>query len=238
MSLREAGIPFEIVPGVTAGLGVTAYAGIPVTHRGAASAVAFVTGHGDPESDPGHEPARLVGPGPVPGHAGRLHGRDSSRGDLPHLDATGKPGDTPAAVIEAGTSPRSAPRSAPWRPSPRSRCARACGPLLSWSSARSSACGTELDWFERLPLFGQRIVVTRPREEAVARGGRCSKPWVPRCCWRRRSKSGPITDPAPLDAAIDRLDDYDWLVFTSANGVRFFLGGSKSEAATCGPWAI
>ena len=49
-SLQQAGVPFEIVPGVTAGLGVTAYAGIPVTHREAASAVAFVTGHGDPES--------------------------------------------------------------------------------------------------------------------------------------------------------------------------------------------
>ena len=56
-SLQQAGIPFEIVPGVTAGLGVTAYAGIPVTHREASSAVAFVTGHGDPECDPG--PGRL-----------------------------------------------------------------------------------------------------------------------------------------------------------------------------------
>ena len=75
-ALRSArrGIPFEIVPGVTAGVGVTAYAGIPVTHRGAASAVAFVTGHDDPESDPGQQPARLGGPGAVPGYAGRLHG--------------------------------------------------------------------------------------------------------------------------------------------------------------------
>jgi uroporphyrinogen III methyltransferase/synthase len=54
LSLVEAGVAFEIVPGVTAGVGVTAYAGIPITHRATASAVAFVTGHGDPESEPGH----------------------------------------------------------------------------------------------------------------------------------------------------------------------------------------
>ena len=56
LSLSAAGIPFEIVPGVTAGVGVTAYAGIPVTHRGASSAVAFVTGHNDPEAGPERNP--------------------------------------------------------------------------------------------------------------------------------------------------------------------------------------
>ncbi len=88
-SLEQAGIPFEIVPGVTAGLGVTAYAGIPVTHREASSAVAFVTGHGDPEGDPG--PGRLDWSAlAVPRDARCLHGGYPSRSHLPHLDETGQ----------------------------------------------------------------------------------------------------------------------------------------------------
>ena len=104
--LRQAGIPFEIVPGVTAGLGVTAYAGIPVTHREAASAVAFVTGHGDPESEPGH--SRLD----WSALAALSRVRSSStweslisRRFVARLIRTGKTGDTPAAVIESGTLP-------------------------------------------------------------------------------------------------------------------------------------
>ena len=167
-SLQEAGIPFEIVPGVTAGLGVTAYAGIPVTHRDASSAVAFVTGHDDPESD--RQPARLDWsalarfPGTLVVYMGVTHLAAICRTLIKH----GKAVDTPAAVIESGTSRSPAylgrQRS---RPSRRSVFARACAPLLSWSSARWSSFGTKLEWFEHLPLFGQRVAITRPRQDAL-----------------------------------------------------------------------
>ena len=188
LCLREAGIPFEIVPGVTAGLGVTAYAGIPVTHRGAASAVAFVTGHGDPETDPARR-LDWSALAQLSGYARRLHGSHSSRGDLSHAHAAGKTGDTPAAVIEAGTLPSQrtqvgtlatiagAPRSCWFAPA-----------LLFWSSDRSSSCGTKLEWFERLPLFGQRIVDHPSARGSGSSVGPLSRRWVPKCCWRRRSK--------------------------------------------------
>ena len=104
-SLHQAGVPFEIVPGVTAGVGVTAYAGIPVTHRDASSAVAFVTGHGDPESEPGQSrldwSALARFPGTLVVYMGVTHLAAICR----TLMRQGKPGDTPAAVIESGTLP-------------------------------------------------------------------------------------------------------------------------------------
>ena len=98
-----AGIPFEIVPGVTAGVGVTAYAGIPVTHRAAASAVAFVTGHGDPEAEPAHSRLDWAALAGFPGTLVIYMGVTYLAAICRTLLKLGKPGDTPAAVIEWGT---------------------------------------------------------------------------------------------------------------------------------------
>ncbi len=80
----------------------------------------------------------------------------------------------------------------------------------------------QLAWFERLPLFGQRIVVTRPRDEGI-RSAVALESLGANVLLAPTIEVRPISDPAPLDAAIDRLGGYEWLVFTSANGVRFFL---------------
>ena len=222
LALAAGGIPFEVIPGVTAGVGVTAYAGIPITHRAAASAVAFVTGHGDPESVADENrldwPALARFPGTLVIYMGVTHLAAICR----TLLKLGKPGDTPVAVIESGTLPwqqtlagtlatiAPAANRAPVRP-----------PALLVIGA-VAGLRAELNWFERLPLFGQRIVVTRPRAEgsraAVALEAKGAEVLLAPTVGVR-----PISDPAPLDAAIDRLASFDWLVFTSANGVRFFL---------------
>jgi uroporphyrinogen III methyltransferase / synthase len=80
----------------------------------------------------------------------------------------------------------------------------------------------ELQWFEQLPLFGQRIVVTRPHDEGV-RTAPALESLGAEVLLAPTVAIKPINDPSPLDAAIDRLPSYDWLVFTSANGVRFFM---------------
>ena len=170
------------------------------------------------------EPAGLGGTGAVSGHAGRVHGGHSSRGDLSYVDAPGQAG-RHAGRRHRSRDPRLAAHRGRHLGDDRADRAQAaaCIPLLSWSSAPSSPCGNELAWYERLPLFGQtdrdhasrarKRAARRPRLEALG----AEVLLAPTVGVR------PITDPGPLDAAIDRLADYDWLVFTSANGVRFFL---------------
>ena len=183
----QAGIPFEIVPGVTAGLGVTAYAGIPVTHREASSAVAFVTGHGDPECEPGQSrldwSALARFPGTLVVYMGVTHLAAICR----TLMRLGKPGDTPAAVIESGTLPSQRTQVGTLETiahiAPRAGV-RPPALLVVGSVVELRA---KLEWFERLPLFGQRIVITRPRRTHFERRP-LSRRWEPKCSWRRRSK--------------------------------------------------
>ncbi len=228
LSLRAAAIPFEIVPGVTAGVGVTAYAGIAVTHRAAASAVAFVTGHGDPEADAGHNrldwPALSRFPGTLVVYMGVTHLAAICR----TLLRLGKPPDTPAAVIEAGTLSSQRTEVATLetiaqvagRAGVRPPALLVVGPVVSLRE--------DLAWFEQLPLFGQRIVVTRPRDEG-ARSAAMLEALGAEVLLAPTVEVRPITDREPLDSAIARLADYQWLVFTSANGVRFFVQELESR---------
>ena len=221
---------FEVVPGVTAGVGVPAYAGIPVTHRATASAVAFVTGHGDPEAGDG-------GAGAEGGSITRWTGRPSP--DFPGtlvvymgvthlaaigrtLDPEGKSAETPAAVIESGTLPsQRVVEGSLGTIADRARAAddpSPCPPRCR--HGRRTAVGAR--WFESLPLFGQRIVITRPADEAVSSAS-VLEALGAEVLVAPMVRILPLTDFGPLDQAIDHLAEYDWLVFTSSNGVRFFL---------------
>ncbi|APW59539.1 uroporphyrinogen-III C-methyltransferase [Paludisphaera borealis] len=220
--LRRHGIPFEIVPGVTAGVGATAYAGIPVTCRGAASAVAFVTGHSDPEASAGRSgvdwPALARFPGTLVVYMG-----------VTHLDAIcrtlireGKPSGTPAAIVESGSLPSQRVVAGTLESITSLARERHVRPPALLVVGEVVARRGELEWFESLPLFGQRIVVTRPRDEA-ARSASALEALGAEVVVAPTVEIRQIADSGPLDAAIDRLGDYDWLVFTSVNGVRSFL---------------
>jgi uroporphyrinogen III methyltransferase / synthase len=219
--LRRHGIPYEIVPGVTAGVGATAYAGIPVTCRGVASAVAFVTGHGDPES------------------TSRSHLDWSSLARFPgtlvvymgvtRLDAIcrtlireGKDPGTPAATVESGSLPAQRVVSGTLESIAGLARARRVRPPALLVVGDVVARREGLRWFESLPLFGQRIVVTRPQDEA-GRSAAAIEALGAEVVLAPTVEIRPIADTGPLDAAIDRLSHYDWLVFTSVNGVRSFL---------------
>ena len=216
LALVEAGLPFEVVPGVTAGIGGSAYAGIPVTHRAVATSVAFVTGHEDPtKAESGIHWAGLatgtdtvvfyMGVGNLPLIAGRL---------IEH----GRPADTPAAVIERGTRPEQRVVTAPLSElAARVEEAGLQAPALILVG-EVAGLREELRWFDNRPLFGRRVLVTRTREQASSLSESL-----------RRLGAAPVEVPVievqgldtygALDEALARVEAFDWLVFTSANGV-------------------
>ncbi len=217
--LRDLGIPFEVVPGVTSGLGATAYAGIAVTHRKSASAVAFVTGHDDPNNV-----GRLDWPALArfPGTLVIYMGVTRLRYICETLIAGGKPDSTPAAMVEAGTLPRQKTVEATLATLPDKALAEKVGFPALLVIGDVVARRARLGWFESLPLFGQRVVMTRPVESADDSARRLESLGA-EVLIAPTVEIRPTLDPGPLDGALDRLGSFDWIVFTSGNGVRHFL---------------
>jgi uroporphyrinogen III methyltransferase/synthase len=225
-------VPFQIVPGVTAGVGVTAYAGIPATHRELSSAVAFVTGHGDPETDA--EPSSstsTAATGPridwealarFPGTLVIYMGVTRVAAICRTLILKGKSEETPAAVIESGTRPSQHVVEGTLETIAEQAQAQGIAPPALLVVGQVVRRRRGISWFESLPLFGQRIVVTRPAAEA-GRAAAMLEALGAEVLLAPTVEIRPIADPGPLDAAISRLGEYDWIVFTSGNGVRFFL---------------
>ena len=217
--LRAQGIPFVVVPGVTAGVGATAYAGMPVTHRGASSAVAFVTGHNDPEADDRLDWRALAAfPGTLVVYMGVTRLAALCRVLIRH----GKPAETPAAMVQWGTLPRQRTVLATLADLPGRAVDAGLGAPALLVVGEVVQRRSSLAWFEGRPLFGRRIVVTRPEGESDTSAALLEELGAevlvaPTVVIR------PIDDPGPLDRAIGRLDEFDWLVFTSSNGVTHFL---------------
>jgi uroporphyrinogen III methyltransferase/synthase len=219
-ALTAAGIPYQIVPGVTAALAAGSYAGIPITHRDQASAVALVTGQeGEGKEQTGLDYAALA---TFPGTLVFYMGVTTAPEWTAALIAAGKPSDTPAALVRRCT----------WPDQRTIRCTLAEVPArVKSEKLRPPAIvivGDVADlapaesWFTARPLFGTRVLVTRPREQAEGLlgpledlGGGCLiQPVI---------EISPPPDWGPVDSSLRRLDQFDWLVFSSANGVRHLL---------------
>lgn len=218
--LIDAGIAFEVVPGVTSAVAAPAYAGIPLTHRKFTSTVAFVTGHEDPQKESSNIDwhALASGIGTLVFFMGVKNLKHITARLMQHDMAPEKP----VALVGWGTTPRQ----------------QTVTGTLETINAEAEKAGMKppalivvgdvvglrerMKWFEKRPLLGKQIVVTRARKQASgflkmlsAAGAECLE------C--------PTIDVVPppswdaLDRSIRRLSDYDWLIFTSVNGVSFFF---------------
>jgi uroporphyrinogen III methyltransferase / synthase len=213
-ALADAGIPFEVVPGVTAPLGIAAYTGVPLTHRDHTSVVTFVTGHDVAQIDwdkIGHAETLVVFMGLTT--FGQIASEIVRRGRSP---------DTPAIAVRWGTRPDQQTVTGTLSTLPRLIEQSGLKPPATIIVGEVVRLRDKLNWYERLPLFGKCIVVTRAREQAEALGGRL-RALGANVIEMPTIEIAPAADYNPLDRAITELQAYDWLIFTSANGVRYFM---------------
>lgn len=223
----EAGIPFEVVPGVTSAIAAPAYAGIPVSHRNYASAIAIITGHrrdeaGTTTTDEKIQPPALMPPPhnpTAPWTLIYLMGVENLPQIIECVKSAGYPAQTAAALIQWGT---------------RTNQQVAVGPLdriyeIAQDAGIQSPAITvigevvqlrqTLRWFDNRPLFGKRILITRTREQASELSLRLrllsaepiEYPMI---------KIQPLQSDGSLESALKNLKNTDWVIFTSANGIR------------------
>lgn len=233
LALARAGVDFEEIPGVTSAVAAAAYGGIPVTHRDFASSLHIITGHAREGAALEINFEALVRAG---GTLAFLMGVTALPAIVQGLLDAGMDRDTPAAMVERGTLPG------------QRRCLGALGTLREQAAdmgIRSPALiivggvcslAEELCWFERLPLHGKRILVTRP----AGRGGTLSE--------KLRDRGAEVVEfpcvrtepvlPCPeMEQALECAGSYEWLGFTSAAGVEAFwqcLRGMGKDARALG----
>ena len=221
LDLIEAGLPFEVVPGVTSGIAAPAYAGIPVTHRHVSTSVAFVTGHEDPAKGTEDVDWRGIANGAetlvLYMGVGRL--REISK----RLISAGRAPETPVACVRWGTRPEQETVTGTLATiADRIEEAKLKPPAITVIGDVVSLREDGLDWYERRPLFGKSVVVTRARAQA----GELSRELEALGAEVLEFPTIEIREPedfGPLDGAIRDLDSFDWIVFTSANGVAAFM---------------
>ncbi len=225
LRLRAAGIPFEVVPGVTAGVAASAYAGIPVTHRGLASAVALVTGHarGDAVDAAAGEQGAIDWPALAcfPGTLVLYMGVSQLPQITAALIAAGRPGSQPAAIVEAGTLPAQRTVTATLETIAAAGAGEGVRPPAITIVGPVASLAAELAWLPRRPLTGLSVAVTRARAQASGLARRLQElgaSVIQAPVIRVEQLPGPALDPSPYDliclaspnavaGLFERLDD-------------------------------
>lgn len=218
-ALTRAGIPFEVVPGVSSAFAVPAYAGIPLTHREHASLVTIVTGHQAHDAPPALPWESLARQG---GTLVFLMGMQQLSNIMTALTAHGLDPDTPAAAIRWGTTGSQATETATVATLAARVRAAGLGPPACIVVGGVVALRERLRWFEERPLFGRRVIVTRPKAQAAALAELLEEQGAEVVSFPTIALE-PAPDAAAVEHAVAAAGAYDWVVFTSANGVQVFF---------------
>lgn len=219
--MADSGIPFTVIPGVTAAVAVPAYAGIPVTHRTLASTVTFVTGHEDPTKPVSAiEWPRLAS---AEGTLVFLMGMKNLPQIVDRLIQEGKLSTTPIAAIRWGTYARQRTVVGTLADIVDKVTKAQLSPPTVIVVGEVVRLRDRLNWCETRPLFGKGVLVTRPRAQAPALSNLLADQGAepiecPTLEIRHPESWGPV------DEAICELSTYDWVIFTSVNGVQSFMG--------------
>ncbi len=223
-ALAEAGVPFEVVPGVTAAIAGAAFAGIPVTHRDFASTLGLCTGHGqgDGEADPVDWAALARMDTAVIYMGVKRLGVVAQA-----LMAAGRAPETPVALVQWASRPSQRTVVTTLVRAVEDAEAAGLGPPVTAIVGEVVRLRAKLTWFEHKPLFGKRIVVTRSLEQQGMLAGALAELGaevlsLPSIAF------APPEDGGPLARALADLGRYTWVVLTSANGVDFFLDAMKA----------
>ncbi|MEQ2456770.1 uroporphyrinogen-III C-methyltransferase [Flavonifractor hominis] len=213
--LAQHGVAFEEVPGITSAIAAPAYGGIPVTHRDCCSSLHIVTGHQRAGKELDIDFDALVR---TRGTLVFLMGVSALPQICAGLLAAGMDPATPAAVVERGTTPAQRRISAALAALPETAAQAGVESPAVIVVGGVCALAEQFDWFDRLPLKGQSVVVTRPKERAGTLSDRLRS--LGAQVWEYPCIATVPLDPCPaLDGAMERLGEYTWLVLTSPAGV-------------------
>ncbi len=219
LTLVEAGIDFEVVPGITSAIAAPAYAGIPLTHRHYSSSIAFVTGHS--AALKANSPIRweqlATGVDTLVILMGVGHLREIAARLIQH----GRPPDTPTALVHWGTTPQQKTVEGPLVNIAQRAAAVNFRNPAAIVIGDVNALREQLRWFDRKPLFGRRITVTRARAQA-SDFAECLESYGAEVIQFPTIETLPIPNNVVLDRAIAQLATYKWIIFTSVNAVDYF----------------
>lgn len=218
--LFKAGVPFEVVPGVTSATAAATYAGIPITHREHTASVAFLTGHEDPTKGTSNiDWSKLAtGAGTIVVYMGIKNLPIIMDNLLKH----GRDPKTPVAVVR-------------WASTPEQRSVVGTVETIADIVAEANIKPPSLiiigdvvklkavtDWYEKRPLFGKKIIVTRTREQASELMAGLEE-YGANCVEYSTINIQPVDSYEVLDEEMERLNEYHWILFTSLNGVKYFF---------------
>ena len=218
--LHKAGISFEVVPGVTSATAAATYAGIPITHRDYTATVAFLTGHEDPTKETSN-----IDWGKLATGVGTLvvyMGIKNLPVIVENLIKHGRNPKTPVAVVRWASTPEQRTVIGTLETITEIVRDNDIKPPSLIIVGEVVTLRDTIDWFEKRPLFGKKIIVTRTREQASDLVAGLEE-FGADCLEYSTINIKPVDSYEVLDGEIERLDEYHWILFTSLNGVKYFF---------------